>query len=142
MSQKLRTEGITQASAIQGPGAALPSLFFKDTPVVVAPDIIEEDDPHEMDNMDCAGTVYHATEAATSLHTHCRCVLSDHRRRSATGLPTSASSAAPPCAGPGPRPPPPPPPDTHTLARVSTSSMTIIRLLRLLHSKLHPRIAP
>ena len=39
MSASLRQSGITSQSAVQGPGAALPSLLFKDTPMVVAPDI-------------------------------------------------------------------------------------------------------
>jgi len=54
MSQKLRREGIAQASSIQGPGAALPSLFFKDTPMVVAPDIVEEEDEYQLETADGA----------------------------------------------------------------------------------------
>lgn len=44
MSASLRKGGITGASAVQGPGASLPSLVFKDTPMVVAPDIVESDE--------------------------------------------------------------------------------------------------
>eukprot|EP00873_Tetraselmis_striata_P015127 jgi/Tetstr1/435391/TSEL_002648.t1 len=64
MSASLRSTGIAAGSAVQGPGAALPSLFFNDVPLVVAPDVQLPDSEDYVDVTDGAGSVHSAAGGA------------------------------------------------------------------------------